>query len=117
VTRFLCARSRGHQITCTSTLGDDTAHIFDPTSHGPTAVTFAVTCALTRYGDIACYQGDATVAPVEAGPYRFVDAGRNVLCAIRVDGTTACWQHEDASGGHVEVGLLTPVSPPIDPDW
>jgi hypothetical protein len=114
---WLCARTRTSDVTCTSTMGDDYAHIFQPVEYEQTAATLGVVCALDRRGQIGCYSGD-TYLPVDPGPYKFIDAGRNVLCAIRTDGTTACWQHEDVNiGGNLDVTAFVPVSPPIDPDW
>jgi hypothetical protein len=77
-------------------------------------VTNAVTCALTEYGDIDCMRADWTPVRIYDGPYLYMDAGLNVLCAIRKGGSLACWQHEDAPA---EARTFVPVSPPIDPDW
>jgi hypothetical protein len=115
--RYLCARTRTFDVTCTSTMGNNDATIFQPVKYEHTAVTLAVVCALDRRGQIGCYRGD-TYLPVDPGPYKFIDAGRNVVCAIRTDGTTACWQHATVDiGSNIEVKGFVPVSPPIDADW
>jgi hypothetical protein len=112
---FVCGFGNG-RVACAPGYANASAPApgFAPTTYRRIAVTNGVACALTFFEDIGCLRADWTYIPVDSARYSFMDAGRNVLCAIRRNGTSICWQHEEVPA---DVTAFRPVSPPIDPDW
>lgn len=88
--------------------------------HAQVAATWSVGCALSSAGELSCRRRDGAVVPTPNGRYTFIDAGSKTLCAIRCDGTSACWQHDGLAPGdapHLDITRFDPVTPAIDPDW
>jgi hypothetical protein len=80
--------------------------------------TGAAVCAIDEQDTLVCkrYDGQDVAAP--PGRYTFAQGGKDVLCAVRVDGSTACFRH--GGGGWLnpdEVAGFAPVEPPVDPGW
>jgi hypothetical protein len=88
---------------------------FEGTGWLDVAATFSVACAVYSDGELFCQRFDGAVLLRHAGPYVRVEAGKNIVCALRTDGTSACFQHASDDADFLAATALTPL--PIDPGW
>lgn len=77
------------------------------------AVSWSVSCGITDALELVCIRADSSVIPTPPGRYTAVAAGSSTVCAIRVDGTSACWSEQ--TGG--AAAQFVDYSPSIDSDW
>lgn len=90
--------------------------VFPAGTYTEVATTRLVACAITTARSLVCVRGDGQPLPSIPGKYRSVAGGGNVMCAIRVDGTTACFRH--AEGQVVsELSQLDSYEPAPSADW
>ena len=90
--------------------------VFPPGRYHSIAATSSVACALDEQGALVCRRFDGVELSVAAGPHSFIEAGREVLCAVRADGSVACFRH----GGDLwpnEVEAFERIEPIDDVDW
>jgi hypothetical protein len=78
--------------------------------------TSAAACVVDEAGALICKRYDGMDMPVDDGRFTFAEGGSEVLCALRTDGTTACFNHGGGPFGF-EVEAFAPAVPPVDPDW
>lgn len=82
-----------------------------------TATTGAI-CAIDEQDALVCKRYDGQDMPVPPARYTFAEGGNNVVCAVRTDGTTACFRHGGVGNLDLDnVSDFAPVEPPLDPDW
>jgi hypothetical protein len=124
--RFLCAITKQGKVTCfegalscgaaaeSPCVAGDLAAFANGRYHSLSA-TYAALCAIDENRALVCQRFDGVAMPMGDGRYKFAEGGRNVLCALRVDGTTACFRHGDGFGTGDAVGFFEPVA--VDPGW
>ena len=68
--------------------------------------TGTVACAIDETGALICKRHDGADMPISPGPYTLARGGLDTLCAIRIDGSVACFRH--GGGGFVtdDIGSL-----------
>jgi hypothetical protein len=96
----------GDVVTCYD--GDGRATPLPGVVAGSLSCGGAFDCGLTAAGEVACVAADdvmahgseyvaaADVGRIPTGPFTAVVAGYQHVCALRVDGTVACWGHDVA---------------------
>jgi len=106
-----CTIHQGTEIACEPL----STPVFEGTGWLDVAATFSVACAVSSNGELFCQHFDGTVLLRDAGPYIRVEGGKNIVCALRTDGTSACFQHSSDDADFLAATALTPL--PIDPGW
>jgi hypothetical protein len=121
---FSCGLRRDGEVSCANgfLLPDETTAFAFNFPTGPylqIATSYRLACAVSTTGNLTCFNIRGQVVPTPAGRYTFVDAGHHVVCAIRAEGTSACWQEWPATDTIVGdlVTRLDPIALPIDAGW
>jgi hypothetical protein len=79
--------------------------------------TGSAACALTDQGALICQRYDGAPMLTDPGPYTFAEGGQAVLCAIRADGSVACFRHEgNTVFPTADARQFAPIDP-LGPDW
>jgi hypothetical protein len=89
--------------------------VFPPGRYRALAATGGSVCALDEHGALLCKRLDGNDMPIPAGPYAFVDGGKTLVCAGRVDGSVACFRH-GGDGWPSDIGDFVP-EPTLGPEW
>ncbi|WP_437566044.1 hypothetical protein [Sorangium sp. So ce542] len=80
--------------------------------------TVGVVCAIDEQDALVCKRYDGRDMPVPPARYVFAEGGYDLVCAVRADGSTACFRHGGAGNLDLEdVSDFAPVEPPLDPGW
>ncbi|WP_437605130.1 hypothetical protein WMF20_28610 [Sorangium sp. So ce834] len=91
---------------------------FPPGRYRSITATAGAVCAIDEQDALVCKRYDGRDMPIPPARYVFAEGGYNVLCAVRADGSTACFRHGGAGSLDLEnVSDFAPVEPPLDPGW
>ncbi|WP_437933654.1 hypothetical protein [Sorangium sp. So ce341] len=91
---------------------------FPPGRYRSITATVGAVCAIDEQDALVCKRYDGRDMPVPPARYVFAEGGNNVLCAVRADGSTACFRHGGAGNLDLEnVSDFAPAEPPLDPGW
>jgi len=117
-----CGLTRGGEIACShgALPAGNGAPFFAGGPYRQIATTYEAACALDASGKLTCMRGDGAALSVDAGPFTSIVAGRDLVCGLRPDGTTACFRQNEGAGTFGGMPTFTafgPVAPPLDPGW
>lgn len=124
-----CARRTSGAVTCFtppfagrplsghSCADNRSCPVFPEGRYRSITATGTVACAIDETGGLICKRHDGAEMPIAPGPYTLARGGLDTLCAIRIDGSVACFRH--GGGGFVtdDIGSFAPVEPVADPAW
>ena len=125
--RILCGIKNDGNVVClppfyrcgntglSDCVGDERP-VFPDGNYRSITATSAAACAVDEAGSLTCKRYDGMDMPVDTGRFTFVEGGSEVLCALRTDGTTACFNHGGGPFGN-EVESFAPAVPPVEPNW
>jgi hypothetical protein len=124
-----CARRTGGEVTCftpplagatrpgQSCAGIGVCPAFPAGRYRSITATGTVACAIDETGALICKRQDGADMPIAPGPYTSAKGGLDVLCAIRTDGSVACFRHGGGRFATDDIGPFVPVEPLGDPAW
>lgn len=117
-----CGLTRGGEIACMpgGILAGSGTPVFTDGPYRQVATAYQAACALDMGGKLTCLRADGPPVSVDAGPYTSIVAGRDLVCGLRPDGTTACFRQNEGAGTFSSMPTFTafgPIAPPVDPGW
>jgi len=123
-TTVVCGLSRAGEVTCSHGPAGWAPGVpmFTRGPYRQVAASFQAACALEEGGALTCLRSaDGEGLTIDPGQFTFIVAGRDLVCGIRLDGTSACFRQEGIADHVVDYDYtftkLSPITPPLDADW